>query len=109
MQAYSTDLRYKHRCENVVSHLIGLEFKLAILNMAFLSNSVLTDEVANKDVDSYILSVCFSPDGKFLATGGQDTVIWACILFLHMSNPYSSKLIHHTMFLYTRYGTLNIA
>ena len=77
--------------------------------MAFLSNSVLTGETANNVKNPYIRSVCFSPDGKFLATGGSDEVIRACILFLHMSNPYLSKLTHHTMFLYTRYGTLNIA
>jgi glucose repression regulatory protein TUP1 len=44
----------------------------------YLSNldySVLTDESAGKAGDLYIRGVCFSPDGKLLATGGDDKQI----------------------------------
>ncbi|KAM6503790.1 WD40-repeat-containing domain protein [Amanita muscaria] len=37
---------------------------------------VLTDETAGKAGDLYIQSVCFSPDGKLLATGAEDKQIW---------------------------------
>jgi glucose repression regulatory protein TUP1 len=36
---------------------------------------VLTDETAGKSGDLYIRSVCFSPDGKLLATGAEDKQI----------------------------------
>lgn len=39
------------------------------------NHSVLVDEDASKTGDLYIRSVCFSPDGKFLATGAEDKQI----------------------------------
>lgn len=35
----------------------------------------LTDSATNQDGDLYIRSVCFSPNGKFLATGAEDKII----------------------------------
>lgn len=37
--------------------------------------AVLQDQQVNEDGDLYIRSVCFSPDGKYLATGAEDKVI----------------------------------
>ena len=45
--------------------------------------STLIDEKVTKDGDLYIRSVCFSPDGKLLATGAEDRQIRVCILPLH--------------------------
>jgi glucose repression regulatory protein TUP1 len=35
----------------------------------------LTDNNTSQDGDLYIRSVCFSPDGRFLATGAEDKII----------------------------------
>jgi WD40 repeat protein len=48
-----------------------------ILNdlVIFSNLSVLADDQAGKQGDLYIRSVCFSPDGKLLATGAEDKQI----------------------------------
>ena len=46
-------------------------------------NSVLADEAATKTGDLYIRSVCFSPDGKYLATGAEDKQIRVRCLLTH--------------------------
>jgi WD domain, G-beta repeat. len=46
-----------------------------IYNLINISYSVLFDESAGKAGDLYIRSVCFSPDGKLLATGAEDKQI----------------------------------
>ena len=45
-----------------------------MLTVVVLS-SVLVDETADNANDLYIRSVCFSPDGKLLATGAEDKTI----------------------------------
>lgn len=37
--------------------------------------TVLQDDSVDKDGDLYIRSVCFSPDGRYLATGAEDKLI----------------------------------
>jgi len=58
----------------------------------------LQDDTVDKDGDLYIRSVCFSPDGNFLATGAEDKLIRVC--------PVLSCLIscNSTDFLFQRYG-----
>lgn len=37
--------------------------------------SMLQDESSTQEGDLYIRSICFSPDGRFLATGAEDKQI----------------------------------
>jgi WD40 repeat protein len=53
-----------------------------------LTNSVLLDESTTRSGDLYIRSICFSPDGKFLATGAEDRQIRVCPL------PLYTTIIH---------------
>lgn len=50
--------------------------------------SVLVDEEASKTGDLYIRSVCFSPDGKYLATGAEDKQIRVCVLLAIFVCPF---------------------
>ena len=51
------------------------------MKQANSSRSVLVDEEATKTGDLYIRSVCFSPDGKYLATGAEDKQIRVSVLY----------------------------
>lgn len=49
----------------------------------------LQDASLPEDGDLYIRSVCFSPDGRYLATGAEDKVIRVCVLssvLVYLSN-----------------------
>ena len=48
-------------------------------------SSVLVDDTAGKAGDLYIWNVCFSPDGKYLATGAEDAQIRVCHLVSRVS------------------------
>lgn len=47
--------------------------------------TTLQDDTVDKDGDLYIRSVCFSPDGKFLATGAEDKQIRVRLQILNVT------------------------
>ncbi len=53
----------------------------------------LQDDTVDKDGDLYIRSVCFSPDGNFLATGAEDKLIRVCY-FLSSTIIWKSANLH---------------
>lgn len=57
-----------------------------------LSHSVLLDETTTRTGDLYIRSICFSPDGKLLATGAEDRQIRVSLYIRFFS---SSPFIAH--------------
>ena len=56
-------------------------------------HSVLIDEEASKTGDLYIRSVCFSPDGKFLATGAEDKQIRVSLLIKPVKSSSNSLML----------------
>ena len=61
--------------------------------------SFLQDESVDKDGDLYIRSVCFSPDGNYLATGAEDKMI-------RVSHGLLDETLHGIN--NTRYGILRL-
>lgn len=56
--------------------VLGVRWPVGRLALTLpLPRSVLVDENADNTNDLYIRSVCFSPDGKLLATGAEDKTI----------------------------------
>jgi len=72
MQKYNPDLRYENWCRNLVRSSLGARWPMGPLALTpqFL-HSFLIDTNANE----YVWSVCFSPDGKLLATAAEDGVV----------------------------------
>jgi WD40 repeat protein len=58
-----------------------------------LTYSVLLDESTTRSGDLYIRSICFSPDGKFLATGAEDRQIRVCPLLISLIHFSRSTII----------------
>ena len=54
-----------------------------------IHRSILIDKAASKNGDLYIRSVCFSPDGKYLATGAEDKKIRVHAILLPSSTNRS--------------------
>ena len=66
----------------------------------------LQDESVEKDGDLYIRSVCFSPDGIYLATGAEDKVIRVSRISFSKN---SSRITLLTAFILLRSGTFSTA
>ena len=71
MLSGSPDLRHGNWRQNLVqSFSVFLPMRPLVLTPSLL-HSVLADKTAGK----FIWSVCFSPNGKLLATGAEDGVV----------------------------------
>lgn len=58
------------------------------------SVATLQDESVDKDGDIYIRSVCFSPNGEYLATGSEDNQIRVRCLSSYREAVYVSNITH---------------
>jgi WD40 repeat protein len=62
--------------------------------------SILEDEGVSQDEDLYIRAVCFSPDGKYVATAAEDGLVRVRLFFLYstpFSRPSNPQRIHIDM------------
>lgn len=92
MQSHGADLRYQDGREDLVKLSSGAVVFETLTDCTLDELSTLTDEAATKTGDLYIRSVCFSPDGKLLATGAEDKQIRVGRHHSHLSLSFIVKV-----------------
>ena len=102
------------RCENWGQNLVRSFFSACwpmgplALTPSFL-HSVLVDETVDYNNGQYIWDVCFSPDGRLLATGVGDGMVQVSFRALTMAIVFAVIIIfgadvQHSDFLRSRFG-----
>jgi general transcriptional corepressor TUP1 len=72
---FSPDGKYLATGCNHFSQIFEISSGRKILYFSFKHRALVDESITAKKDDLYIRSVCFSPDGVFLATGAEDRVI----------------------------------